>query len=756
MPASSTMQKSHLAPKSSPKEVSRDMSAIESMIVAINKTTDNISSLQRNHDQREALHDSRYHESQKSFMESQKSFYESQKSVQGIMTNMMERLDDLHRHIESVENKFSPIDSTSKTFSSGNLESPHLDLPQEASKPSPSSVQISQSPLLLSQVGMKPEQDVTKMPNLQDINLDTTLPSDVDKSKSSHGSALKNQSSPSDKSALAPILEDHSSLNLPRDQSHASPTSYVTAASYESTQVSQPKETVIQAYPENYSSVSADRSIQIQNKIKNKNKNKNTRPILNDTDTLSVYDSSPTPSITVPVTVPIFSPKPVVVFNINKWSKEIKDLTLKSDTFDAVLSWYDHILQCLVIATSRTDIIPELEDLTIDFSFENHILPPSTSSVYKSAMFEYKSMSRALRIYIHKEDTISSTCTNLLETRDVNKNVRDGFILLKEMLQTIFPHLGGPHVDVVKEISSLTLRKNDTLESLLHTFNNLERKLLISKQVVPSTALLVRYTDILKEHPQVFTIISPILRMLHDHMISLGPDIKFHHYTIHQIHKYIKRSGFKVDTTFVVPNAKYNQRNVTNLHAAATSLDLVPVSNCDSQACRQIVLHGQPSTDINNISSQANAVQLSRKSSSRSSRCPMCFQRHSPTRCWARNKKFQPTWLKRNIAKYDALHPNDEPDETYIDQSPPLRSAQVNKVSFLVDPERATNQSDSDTISSHDDSTITLFHHEPSVTQVELENPIIEMDSTIIPTSNMVKSHPNQYESSTDESFIEA
>jgi uncharacterized protein YukE len=179
MPASSTMQKSHLAPKSSPKEVSRDMSAIESMIVAINKTTDNISSLQRNHDQREALHDSRYHESQKSFMESQKSFYESQKSVQGIMTNMMERLDDLHRHIESVENKFSPIDSTSKTFSSGNLESPHLDLPQEASKPSPSSVQISQSPLLLSQVGMKPEQDVTKMPNLQDINLDTTLPSDV-------------------------------------------------------------------------------------------------------------------------------------------------------------------------------------------------------------------------------------------------------------------------------------------------------------------------------------------------------------------------------------------------------------------------------------------------------------------------------------------------------------------------------------------------------------------------------------------------
>jgi len=92
------------------------MPAIESMIVAINKTTDNISSLKQDHDQREALHDSRYHESQKSFMESQKSFHESQKSGQGIMSNMTERLDDLHRHIESVENKYPPLSLLQRHF----------------------------------------------------------------------------------------------------------------------------------------------------------------------------------------------------------------------------------------------------------------------------------------------------------------------------------------------------------------------------------------------------------------------------------------------------------------------------------------------------------------------------------------------------------------------------------------------------------------------------------------------------------------
>jgi len=112
---------SNLAPNSSPTmEVTQDMSAIQSMILAANKTTDSIASLKEYHLQREALHDNRFHDSQ----QTQQSFLDSQKSVQNMMSDVMESLDDMHHHIEAVENRYSPIESNSKTFSSVALASP--------------------------------------------------------------------------------------------------------------------------------------------------------------------------------------------------------------------------------------------------------------------------------------------------------------------------------------------------------------------------------------------------------------------------------------------------------------------------------------------------------------------------------------------------------------------------------------------------------------------------------------------------------
>ena len=36
-----------------------------------------------------------------------------------------------------------------------------------------------------------------------------------------------------------------------------------------------------------------------------------------------------------------------------------------------------------------------------------------------------------------------------------------------------------------------------------------------------------------------------------------------------------------------------------------------------------------------------------------------------------------PLWLRRNVAKYNALHPNDEPDSVLINADPPLRKATI-------------------------------------------------------------------------------
>lgn len=36
-----------------------------------------------------------------------------------------------------------------------------------------------------------------------------------------------------------------------------------------------------------------------------------------------------------------------------------------------------------------------------------------------------------------------------------------------------------------------------------------------------------------------------------------------------------------------------------------------------------------------------------------------------------------PLWLRRNIAKYNAMHPNDEPDPKHINAEPPIRKPTI-------------------------------------------------------------------------------
>ena len=93
----------------------------------------------------------------------------------------------------------------------------------------------------------------------------------------------------------------------------------------------------------------------------------------------------------------------------------------------------------------------------------------------------------------------------------------------------------------------------------------MKRKLDISGHVVPTNALLVKYVGIVKTSSTVFTIISPIVRLLHDHMTTSGPDVPFSTYSIHDIHEYIKASGFSTDEVFL----RSNESTFSSPHAAA-------------------------------------------------------------------------------------------------------------------------------------------------------------------------------------------
>jgi len=434
-------------------------------------------------------------------------------------------------------------------------------------------------------------------------------------------------------------------------------------------------------------------------------------------------------------------PKPVVTFNIAKWTKEVKDLSLSSDTFDTVCSWYDTLQQSMIIATERSDILPELDQLSPTYNFAAHILPHSTSSVYQAALASYTSMAKALRIYIMKPSSIHSHCVLMIEKRKINQFQRDGFVLLLNILGGVFPHMGGPQLDVIAEISSLVLSNGETLDSLLLKFIDMDRKLILSGHSLPPTALINRYLTLIRGNERIFTIISPIHREFHAHMLLHGPDVRFASYSFTDVHDYIKYSGVACDTVI---------HDSSNMHAGAASVFLSPSQRASPSSVPMVI--PQSSAAVLSPPSSNDRHRPLHSSRGRPSipRCPICFQRHHPIRCWSRGEKFQPIWLRRNVQKYNALHPKDVVEDSYLNQPPPLRFPQANKVSF--DSGVDCIQDSASTTS------LTVFHEDIDVATTSTVPEIGDISFQVDPTCNMADASPYRVSSPTptaEHSFVE-
>ena len=55
-------------------------------------------------------------------------------------------------------------------------------------------------------------------------------------------------------------------------------------------------------------------------------------------------------------------------------------------------------------------------------------------------------------------------------------NKKDGFKLLIICLQTIFPHMGAPPINLIKEINAITITHGDTLNTIYSHMICLKRR----------------------------------------------------------------------------------------------------------------------------------------------------------------------------------------------------------------------------------------------------------------------------------------
>ena len=209
--------------------------------------------------------------------------------------------------------------------------------------------------------------------------------------------------------------------------------------------------------------------------------------------------------------------------------------------------------------------------------------------------------------------------------------------------------MGSMPYNVNDKIAKMTISTNETYDSLYERFIDIEKEVEMSLHRVSNTTVVEKFMEILMTLPDVVPRLSAIFAQLKTHIKKQGPNVDFR-LTIEEIYDQLVCSG-------IVPTRE--------IGSSTSSLP------SDPQAFAAIV-----STDKTKLYPDQDSRQVD-KLVPRANRCPVSYLRHDANRCWVRGLKWMPLWLRRSVAKYNALHPNDEPDSTLINAAPPIRQATV-------------------------------------------------------------------------------
>ena len=97
-------------------------------------------------------------------------------------------------------------------------------------------------------------------------------------------------------------------------------------------------------------------------------------------------------------TVP--STKPPVFFDMAKWRKEIKHITVNDEEFQIMECWYVDVSQCISLSTKEPVYLPDLLDLSVQTQFRPLFGGYTTSTIKEAGDEHYNRLSYALRCHI--------------------------------------------------------------------------------------------------------------------------------------------------------------------------------------------------------------------------------------------------------------------------------------------------------------------------------------------------------------------
>lgn len=186
---------------------------------------------------------------------------------------------------------------------------------------------------------------------------------------------------------------------------------------------------------------------------------------------------------------------------------------------------------------------------------------------------------------------------------------------------------------------------------------------------VSDATVVEKYLDLLMTVPEVVPRLSTIFAEFKSHMKRKGPNVVFI-FNIEEIYDYLVCAGFV--PTNEIPSSPSGLPSGPRAYAAVVAQNTLPQA------------HAAVVSTYNSKLLPKDESRQAAKLVPRTNGCTVCYLQHDANRCWVRGLKWMSLWLRRNIAKYNALHPDDEPDSAIINADPPLRKATVKSYNHIT------------------------------------------------------------------------
>lgn len=368
-------------------------------------------------------------------------------------------------------------------------------------------------------------------------------------------------------------------------------------------------------------------------------------------------------------------------FDSRKFAQFMLNHVLKEDSERGLRNFYRGMGQAVEYGLKGGDqIFPDLDhDLTRVVTINDLLLDDRDKHhpYYNQAVDNVNAIQRQVYNVLTNNVNIPSTMDKAwLVIERFSMSIQDGFELLMVLLREFFPHLGGPPLEVSKEIVQMIVEKGDTLQTYYARTLALDSKLLSSQQLLPMNDLVTIFLECLMCTPKLEMRLQQVHSALVTHKLR-APNTPFSQ-TIHSIYRDLELAGVDTDMQLTVCSPVF---------VNSSSMAEANVSELPQEDVIQLI-RDMPSEIVAMMASGLKKDGVITARPSRSTiRCAACGGRHPTNRCFLLG--FVPHQLQAKIDRYKTMYPNLKPDEEHMNKKypPPPASKAANSSSVRVTEE---------------------------------------------------------------------